>query len=147
MVRSLRDKAAYEAPLFDENNAFLVAASVFPYFYALVGERNPKAAPKPKPHSEYTQLACDAFELIRRDGPYRRLMGAQAEERGDDDIAFAEDRLAVTGGDESTDYGEEAPAATAAAAAQVSAARTLGTLVEIIKPWRNRFAIVVRSSN
>ena len=29
-------------------------------------------------------------ELIRRDGPYRRLMGAQAEER-EDDIALAED--------------------------------------------------------
>jgi Winged helix DNA-binding domain len=69
MVRLLRDRAAYEANRFDENNAFLVAGSIFPYFYALVGERNPKATPKPKPHSEYSQLACDAFELIRRDGP------------------------------------------------------------------------------
>ena len=69
MVRLLRDRAAYEANRFDENNAFLVAASIFPYFYALVGERNPKSTPKPKPHSEYSQLACDAFELIRRDGP------------------------------------------------------------------------------
>ena len=42
---------------------------MFPYFYALVGERNPKQAPRPKPHSDYSQLACDAFELIRRDGP------------------------------------------------------------------------------
>src|SRR5215470_16161239 len=33
MVRTLRDKIAYEAPLFDENNAFLLAARVFPYFY------------------------------------------------------------------------------------------------------------------
>src|SRR5262249_18491839 len=32
MVRLLRDKSAYEANLYDENNAFLVAASVFPYF-------------------------------------------------------------------------------------------------------------------
>ena len=69
MVRLLRERSAYEANLFEENNAFLVAASAFPYFYALVGERNPKATPKPKPHSEYSQLACDAFELIRRDGP------------------------------------------------------------------------------
>jgi hypothetical protein len=69
MVRLLRERAAYEANRFDENNAFLIAASIFPYFYALVGERNPKLAPKPKPHSEYSQLACDAFELIRRDGP------------------------------------------------------------------------------
>lgn len=69
MVRVLRDKAAYEAPLFDENNAFLVAASVFPYFYALVGERNPKHLPKANTRGGYSQLACDAFELIRRRGP------------------------------------------------------------------------------
>jgi hypothetical protein len=69
MVRLLRERDAYEANQFDENNAFLVAGSIFPYFYALVGERNPKQAPKPKPRSEYSQLACDAFELIRRAGP------------------------------------------------------------------------------
>ena len=55
--------------MFEENNAFLVAASVFPYFYALVGERNPKLAPSKGPRSPYSPLACDAFELIRRDGP------------------------------------------------------------------------------
>src|SRR5271157_6089372 len=69
MVRLLRERAAYEANIFDENNAFLVAASAFPYFYALVGERNPKLAPKQGPRSAYSPLACDAFELIRRDGP------------------------------------------------------------------------------
>jgi hypothetical protein len=69
MVRLLREKAAYEANLFDENNNFLVATSVFPYFYALVGERNPKQAPKPGPRSEYSQLASDVYEVIRRDGP------------------------------------------------------------------------------
>jgi 23S rRNA pseudouridine2605 synthase len=69
MVRILRERAAFEANLFDENNAFLVAASVFPYFYALVGERNPKQPPKAGPRSEYSQLAADAYEIIRRDGP------------------------------------------------------------------------------
>jgi hypothetical protein len=69
MVRALRDKAAYEAPLFDENNAFLVSAGVFPFFYALVGERNPKQAPKANTRSGYSQLACDAFDVIRRRGP------------------------------------------------------------------------------
>jgi hypothetical protein len=69
MVRLLRNHDAYEANLVEENNAFLVAGSIFPYFYALVGERNPKQAPKPGPRSEYSQLACDAFELIRRAGP------------------------------------------------------------------------------
>jgi 23S rRNA pseudouridine2605 synthase len=69
MVRLLRERDAYEANQFDENNAFLVAGSIFPYFYALVGERNPKQAPKPWPRSAYSQLACDTFELIRRAGP------------------------------------------------------------------------------
>jgi hypothetical protein len=73
MVRVLRDKAAYEAPLFDENNAFLVAASVFPYFYALVGERNPKQPPKTGSRSGYSPLAADAFQVIRRDGPISKM--------------------------------------------------------------------------
>ena len=69
MVRTLRDKAAYEAPLIDESNAFLLAASVFPYFYSLVGERNPKQPPASGPRSPYSPLACDAFDIIRRRGP------------------------------------------------------------------------------
>ncbi|MFY9843702.1 MAG: hypothetical protein ACLP0H_05395 [Terriglobales bacterium] len=69
MVRVLRDKAAFEAPLNDENNAFLLAASVFPYFYSLVGERNPKQPPVTGPRSPYSPLACDAFEIIRKRGP------------------------------------------------------------------------------
>jgi hypothetical protein len=69
MVRLLRERTAFEANLFDENNGFLVAASVFPYFYALMGERNPKQAPKAGSRSPYSALACDAFELIARDGP------------------------------------------------------------------------------
>src|ERR1700678_793469 len=69
MVRALRDKPAYEAPLVDENDAFLLAPSVFPYFYSLVGERNPKQAPVSGPKSPYSPLACDAFEIIRRRGP------------------------------------------------------------------------------
>ena len=84
-------------------------------------------------------------ELIRRDGPYRRLMGAQAAERGDD-IALAINELAATPGEAgATDYGEAAPDAAAAAAAQVGAAATLMALVRIIKPWRRRFAVVVSS--
>jgi hypothetical protein len=69
MVRLLRERAAYEANLFDDNNGLLVAGSVFPYFYALVGERNPKQAPLAGARSEYSQLVCDAYEIIRREGP------------------------------------------------------------------------------
>ena len=69
MVRLLRNHDAYEANQFEENNAFLVAGSIFPYFYALVGERNPKQPPQPKPRSEYSPLACDVFQLVQRAGP------------------------------------------------------------------------------
>jgi hypothetical protein len=69
MVRLLRERAAYEANVFEDNNAFLVAASAFPFFYALAGERNPKLAPKQGPRSPYSPLACDAYALIDRDGP------------------------------------------------------------------------------
>ena len=69
MVRLLRERAAFEANSFDENNGLLITASAFPYFYALVGERNPKQAPKAGSRSPTSALACDAFELIRREGP------------------------------------------------------------------------------
>jgi hypothetical protein len=69
MVRMLRERSAYEANIFEENNPFLVAASAFPFFYALVGERNPKLAPKQGPRSPYSPLACDAFELVSKHGP------------------------------------------------------------------------------
>jgi hypothetical protein len=69
MVRLLRERSAFEANLFEENNGFLVAASVFPYFYALMGERNPRQAPRAGTRSQYSQLACDAFALIQREGP------------------------------------------------------------------------------
>lgn len=82
MVRLLRQRVAYDANLFDENNAFLVAASVFPFFYALVGERNPKQPPKGGPRSEYTQLALDAFDVIHRDGPISKPKLAQTLEGG-----------------------------------------------------------------
>ena len=61
MVRLLREKAAYEANVFPENN-FIVSASVFPYFYGLVGDRNPRQAPK----------AAHARNILRwRSTPFR----------------------------------------------------------------------------
>jgi len=69
MVRLLRERSAFEANLFEENNGFLVAATVFPFFYALMGERNPKQPPTAGTRSAYSQLACDAFALIQDGGP------------------------------------------------------------------------------
>jgi hypothetical protein len=76
MVRLLRDKAAYEALVFPENN-FLVSAAVFPFFYGLVGDRNPRQSPKAT-RSGYSPLAVDAFLLIQRHGPIskQRLQAA-----------------------------------------------------------------------
>ena len=73
MIRLLRDKSAYEANLSDENNALLISASIFPYFYTLVGERNPKHAPQPGPRSPYSDLACDTYQVIHRKGPITKL--------------------------------------------------------------------------
>ena len=84
MVRLLRDKAAYEANVFGENN-FLVSASVFPYFYGLVGDRNPKQAPKATTRSGYSPLAVDTFHLINKHGPIskhriREMLGKEITE-------------------------------------------------------------------
>jgi ATP-binding cassette subfamily C protein CydCD len=85
-------------------------------------------------------------ELIRRDGPYRRLMGAQAEERGEDIALDLDESLAAAGrDDDATDFGADAPAATAAAAAQVGATATLASLARTIRPWAREFAVVVMS--
>ncbi len=73
MVRLLRERTAYEASIFEENNPFLVAASAFPFFYALVGERNPRLAPQRGPRSPYSPLAADAYEVIERDGPISKV--------------------------------------------------------------------------
>jgi ATP-binding cassette, subfamily B, bacterial len=86
-------------------------------------------------------------ELIRRDGPYRRLIGAQAEE-GRDDFDLAEFDPAASERDDREKIeaaGETATEAMASAAAAVGWTATLGTLVKIIKPWRQRFGIVVTS--
>jgi hypothetical protein len=68
MVRLLRQKSAYEANLFSET-PFLVAASVFPFFYGLVGDRNPRQVPKSGPRSEYSPLAVHTFQAIQKQGP------------------------------------------------------------------------------
>jgi hypothetical protein len=89
MVRLLRAKAAFEAPLVDENNPFLLSPAVFPFYYALVGDRNPKVPPKAGPRSEYSELACDAFQIIRKHGPISKrklgeLLGGGLSSSGSD---------------------------------------------------------------
>jgi 23S rRNA pseudouridine2605 synthase len=68
LVRLLRQKAAYETNVFPENN-FIVSAAVFPYFYSLAGDQNPRHAPTPRGPSGYSPLAVDAFRIIQKNGP------------------------------------------------------------------------------
>jgi len=86
-------------------------------------------------------------ELIRRDGPYRRLMGAQAEEREEDVELGEEDATAARRGEHDKNKVEAATAtdAMAQAAESVGWTTTIGTLMRIIRPWRQRFGIVVAS--
>lgn len=84
MVRLLRERAAYEANVFPDNN-FIVSAAVFPYFYGLVGDRNPRQPPKGGARSEYSPLAVDAFHLIQKEGPIskyrlREVLGGDISE-------------------------------------------------------------------
>jgi hypothetical protein len=68
MVRTLRQKYAYEANLFGET-PFLVSASVFPFFYGVVGDRNPRQVPKSGARSDYSPLAVHTFQAIQKEGP------------------------------------------------------------------------------
>jgi len=82
MVRLLREKAAYEANVFPDNN-FIVSAAVFPYFYGLVGDRTPRQMPSAR--SEYSPLAAHALQHVESKGPIpkhrlRELLGGDISE-------------------------------------------------------------------
>jgi len=84
MVRLLREKSAYEANVFPDNN-FILSAAVFPYFYGLVGDRNPRQAPHAGARSEYSPLAAHALQYIEQKGPIskqrlRELLGGDISE-------------------------------------------------------------------
>jgi len=84
MVRLLREKSAFEANLFPENN-FILPASVFPYFYALAGDRTAQMQMRPIARAGYSPLAVHAFDIIQKDGPIskqrlRELVGGEISE-------------------------------------------------------------------
>lgn len=69
MVRLLRARAAFEAN-FSAGNNLIMDASVFPYLYALVSDRNPKAPPRAKSQGlTISPLAITAFEALQKNGP------------------------------------------------------------------------------
>jgi len=81
-------------------------------------------------------------ELIRRDGIYRRLMGAQAAERG---AAVMPDRLpdAVGAAAATEEAGGPQPADIGREAAAIGWRETLASLLRYIVPWRGKMAMVV----
>jgi hypothetical protein len=76
----LRQRIAFETNLFGET-PMLLAASVLPYFYALVGDRSPKAERKKDSDSvQLSPLARDTWAALRQSGPLakarlRELLG------------------------------------------------------------------------
>lgn len=64
VLRLLNDRLAFEVP-FGEAGSLLVSATEFPYFYALLGERNPKSLPSEGVRGEKT-LASHTFKLLAK---------------------------------------------------------------------------------
>lgn len=78
MVRLLRERLAYELPLLPGAN-LIVSTTLFPFFYGLVGDRNPKATPKTRAQgAAVSPLAATVFEAIQNNGP---LSKGQLRER------------------------------------------------------------------
>jgi hypothetical protein len=80
VLEMLRQRIAFETNLFGET-PMLLAASVLPYFYALVGDRNPKAEPKKDSGgAQLSPLARDTWAALHKSGPLakarlRELLG------------------------------------------------------------------------
>lgn len=82
MVRLLRERSAYEMNLFPGTD-LIISASLFPYFYALVGDRNPKAPPTVRAQgAQVSPLGVNVFEAVQKNGPVakdrlRELVGRE----------------------------------------------------------------------
>jgi 23S rRNA pseudouridine2605 synthase len=69
MVRLLRERSAYELALFPGAD-LVVSAALFPYFYALLADQNPKAPPKVRTQgARVSPLSVDVFTAIQQHGP------------------------------------------------------------------------------
>lgn len=109
MVRLLREKSAYEIK-FGETS-FLASSQMFPYFYGLIGDKNPRQQVAPGKKSEYSPLARDVFEAIRERGKLTKkqladiLGGALSPAALDRALAELWSRLRITRVDYTADGG------------------------------------------
>src|SRR5713101_8877677 len=102
MVRLLRQRLAYEANIEGEGT-LLLSPQIFPYFYALAGDRNPKKDLKSDAAwRKVSPLTEDAFAIIQREGPISKrrlgevLGGAPSEAALDRSLAELWSRLRIT---------------------------------------------------
>src|SRR5215469_3169839 len=69
LVRLLRERAAYQISL-SGGSHLIVSAALFPFFYALIGDRNPKAPPRSGVQgSAISPLAASVFDAVQKHGP------------------------------------------------------------------------------
>jgi hypothetical protein len=69
MVRLLRQRSAFETNLLGETS-LLLSAEIYPYFYALIGDRNPKQALTKSPRgNQISPLTQEVFAALREHGP------------------------------------------------------------------------------
>jgi hypothetical protein len=74
MVRLLRERAAFEISL-SAGCDLIVSPALFPFFYALVGDHNPKAVPRVRVQGAVISLlAVTVFEAIQKEGPLSKSM-------------------------------------------------------------------------
>ncbi len=84
----LRQRLAFETNLFGET-PMLLAASVLPYFYALVGDRNPKGEPKADSGAtKLSPLARDTWTALRKSGPLAKAQLRELLGGGSSDAAL-----------------------------------------------------------
>lgn len=68
MIRLLRERSAYEMNLCPGTD-LIISASLFPFFYALVSDHNPKASPKVRAQgARVSPLGVNVFEAIQKHG-------------------------------------------------------------------------------
>jgi hypothetical protein len=102
MVRLLRQRLAYEANIEGEGT-LLLSPQMFPYLYALIGDRSPKKELKSDAGwRKLSPLTQDAFAIIQRDGPISKrrlgevLGGAPSEAALDRSLTELWSRLLIT---------------------------------------------------
>src|SRR3954464_4787289 len=110
IVRMLSEKSVFEVA-FGDDASLLVSAAEFPYFYALVGDRNPKVAPSPGLRNEQA-LTTHTFEVIDQHGPInedemRRKLGREISRNAIEKVLHGLwSKLRITRVDPGLDNGE-----------------------------------------